>query len=132
MVKPGPVAAQLFVDEEHRLGRLVEQRHQAGDEPSQSLAKRVFPRERAHRHARQSKIVARLARPTPKKKDRGRPSAGFKKSARQLVIYYGQLDGLSDIQRQSLRKELQEIMKKLDARPKTTTLSRRGPVRNTA
>src|SRR5262249_44038844 len=58
--------------------------------------------------------------------------APFKKSARQLVIYYGELEGLSDIERESRRKELQEIMKKLDARPNTTALSRRGPVRNTA
>ena len=79
-----------------------------------------------------SKALAKLAAPDNKKKDRGRPAAPFKKNARQLVIYYSQLDTISDIQRQSLLKALQEIIQRLNKRPKTTTLSRRAPVRKSA
>jgi ParB/RepB/Spo0J family partition protein len=76
-----------------------------------------------------SKAIASLTAP---KKGPGRPAVPFKKTARQLVIYYGQLDALTDIQAQSLRKALQEVIEKLDARPKGTALSRRAHVRKTA
>ena len=78
-----------------------------------------------------SKAIAKLAAPDNKKKDRGRPAAPFKKNARQLVIYYGQLDAISDIQRQSLLKALDEIIQKLNQRPKSTVLSNRTPARKT-
>ena len=79
-----------------------------------------------------NKTISRLTAPDNKKKDRGRPPAPFKKNGRQLVIYYGQLDAISDIQRQSLLKALQEIIQRLNQRPKTTTLSRRARVRKSA
>jgi len=79
-----------------------------------------------------SKAIAKLTAPDNKKKDRGRPAAPFKKNARQLVIYYGQLDAISDVQRQSLLKALEEIIQKLNQRPKSTALSNRTPARKTA
>jgi len=79
-----------------------------------------------------SKAIAELAAPDNKKKDRGRPAAPFKKNARQLVIYYSQLDTISDIQRQSLLKALEEIIQRLNQRPKSTALSNRTPARKTA
>src|SRR5215831_16880368 len=74
-----------------------------------------------------SKAIAKLAAPDNKRKNRGRPAAPFKKNARQLVIYYSQLDTISDIQRQSLLKALEEIIQKLNQRPKSTALSNRTP-----
>src|SRR5215469_4047419 len=79
-----------------------------------------------------NKIISGLAAPDNKKKNRGRPAAPFKKNARQLVIYYGQLDAISDVQRQSLLKALDEIIQKLNQRPKSTTLSNRTAARKTA
>jgi hypothetical protein len=48
------------------------------------------------------------------------------------VIYYAQLDALTEIQQQTLRKALQEIIQKLDKTPKGTTLSRRPSARKSA
>ena len=78
------------------------------------------------------KTISKLTTPDKKKKDRGRPAAPFKKNARQLVIYYGQLDAISDIQRQLLLKALQEIIQRLTERAKRTALSKRTPVRKSA
>ncbi len=47
------------------------------------------------------------------KKTRGRPPEPFKKTDRQLVIYFGRLKALSAPQRQSLRKVLQDILRQL-------------------
>jgi len=43
---------------------------------------------------------------------RGRPTEPFKKTDRQLVIYFGRLKAMSAAQRQSLRKVLKEILHK--------------------
>jgi ParB/RepB/Spo0J family partition protein len=44
---------------------------------------------------------------------RGRPTEPFKKTDRQLVIYFARLKAMSTAQRQSLRKVLKEILRQL-------------------
>ncbi len=47
------------------------------------------------------------------KKIRGRPTDPFRKTDRQLVIYFGRLKALTASQRQSLRKVLEDILRQL-------------------
>jgi hypothetical protein len=77
-----------------------------------------------------AKAIAQLS--DGAKKARGRPAEPFKKSERQLVVYYARLDGLTPIQRQSLRKALEELLRRLAEGPRTTPLSRRGSARKNA
>ena len=78
-----------------------------------------------------SKAIAELKAPAVKK-GRGRPVLPFKNTAQQLVVYYGRLKSLTALQRQSLRKALQELLQKLAERPKTPPVAHRGPVRKSA
>jgi len=48
----------------------------------------------------------------------GRPGAPFKKTAKQLTIYFDRLDALSATARQSLRTTIEELLKRLATRPK--------------
>ena len=79
-----------------------------------------------------NRAISKATPPDNKRKGPGRPPIGFRKTPRELVIYYAQLEGLTDIQAQTLKKALQEIIEKLDQRPKRTALSRRKPVRKSA
>jgi len=47
------------------------------------------------------------------RKTRGRPPEPFKKTDRQLVVYFGRLKALTAAQRQSLRKVLKNILRQL-------------------
>ena len=78
-----------------------------------------------------SKTIAELKAPIAKK-GRGRPVLPFKNTEQQLVVYYGRLNALTALQRQSLRKALQELLQKLAERPKTPPVAHRGPVRKSA
>jgi len=78
-----------------------------------------------------SKAIAELKAPAVKK-GRGRPVLPFKNTAQQLVVYYGRLKSLTALQRQSLRKALQELLQKLAERPKTPPVAHRSPVRKSA
>jgi len=78
-----------------------------------------------------NKAISELKAPVAKK-GRGRPVMPFKKTEQQLVVYYGRLDALTAFQRQALRKALEDLLRKLAERPKTTTLSHRGPDRKSA
>src|SRR5262245_46754415 len=79
-----------------------------------------------------SKAISQLAAHAANKEGRGRPGVPFKKTDRQLVIYYNRLDALTAIQRQSLRRALEELLQKLDQRPKTPPVSHRAAVRKIA
>ncbi len=79
-----------------------------------------------------NKAIAELTAPASKKKARGRPPEPFKNTAQQLVVYKDRLTALTALQRQALRKALEELLRKLAERPDATTLSRRGPVRKSA
>src|SRR5262249_17781580 len=64
----------------------------------------------------------------PEKKKRGRPCEPFKKTDQQLVVYYGRLAALTATQRQTLRKALEERLRKLAEKPHAPTLGRIGVV----
>jgi ParB family chromosome partitioning protein len=59
------------------------------------------------------KAIAGLGAHRATTKPRGRPSEPFKKTDKQLVIYFARLKGLSASQRQSLRKVLKDILRQL-------------------
>jgi|GEM_PF-910891 len=78
-----------------------------------------------------NKAISEVKAPVVKK-GRGRPPEPFKNTEQQLVVYKGRLNALTALQRQALRKALQELLQKLAVRPKTSTLTVRGPVRKSA
>jgi len=59
------------------------------------------------------KIISGLGAHAATGKPTGRPTEPFKKTDRQLVIYFGRLKAMSTAQRQSLRKVLKEILRQL-------------------
>jgi len=78
-----------------------------------------------------NKVIAGLSAPGPKK-GRGRPMDPFKKSPHQLVVFYDRLGALTAIQRQSLRKALEELLRKLTEKPAAPTLALRTRMRKSA
>jgi len=80
-----------------------------------------------------SKAIAGLAAHVKEKGGGpGRPGVPFRKTDRQLIVYYGRLSGLTAIQRQSLRRALEELLQKLAEKPKTSPVTHRAPVRKSA
>jgi len=75
-----------------------------------------------------NKAISNVKAPMTKK-GRGRPVLPFKNTAQQLVVYYGRLKSLTALERQSLRKALQELLQKVAERPKTPPVAHRGHVR---
>src|SRR3954468_11643153 len=55
---PRPEPSKLLVHEEHGIGRLVDERQDAGDEPRQPIAKRTLAGGRGQRLARQAQVAA--------------------------------------------------------------------------
>jgi len=78
-----------------------------------------------------NKVIAGLSVPAPKK-GRGRPMDPFKKTPHQLVVFYDRLGALTAIQRQSLRKALEELLRKLTEKPAAPTLALRTRMRKSA
>jgi len=62
------------------------------------------------------KAIAQQDAPAPKNKG-GRPAEPFKNTDRQLVIYKTRLGALTAVQRESLRKALEELLQKLAEGP---------------
>src|SRR5215472_15590237 len=62
------------------------------------------------------KAIAQQDAPAPKNKG-GRPAEPFKNTDRQLVIYKTRLGALTAVQRESLRKALEELLQKLAEKP---------------
>jgi ParB family chromosome partitioning protein len=59
------------------------------------------------------KAIAGLGAHVATGKPPGRPTEPFRKTDRQLIIYFGRLNAMSTAQRQSLRKVLKEILRQL-------------------